>query len=199
MVRLALLRHGATDWTARRLLQGRSDPPLSPAGRAQVQGWRLPPAFASFQPFTSPLRRCHETACLLLGEAAADRLTIEPRLVEMSFGAWEGRSLARIRHHDPAGVAALEARGLDFRAPGGESPREVQERLSPWLLELAEAGRDTLAVTHKGVIRAVYALAYHWDMIAPAPVRTRDGVLELLTLEPRGALRLSPAGQIPLA
>jgi probable phosphoglycerate mutase len=49
-----------------------------------------------------------------------------------------------------------EAAGLDFRPPGGESPRDVQERLKPYLASLAG---PTIAVTHKGVLRALYALA----------------------------------------
>ena len=46
-----------------------------------------------------------------------------------------------------------EAAGLDFRPAGGESPRDVQDRLLPWLAGLRG---PTVAVTHKGVIRALY-------------------------------------------
>ena len=65
--------------------------------------------------------------------------------------------------------AMREALGLDFRPPSGESPRDVQERLRPWLLRLADAGRPTIAVTHKGVVRALYAQARDWPMIGKAP------------------------------
>src|SRR3546814_15044213 len=61
-------------------------------------------------------------------------------------------------------MAANEARGLDFRPPGGESPRDVQDRLRPLLAELAAAGADVVAVSHKGVLRALYALASGWDL-----------------------------------
>src|SRR3546814_16815565 len=61
-------------------------------------------------------------------------------------------------------MAANEARGLDFRPPGGESPRDVQDRLRPLLAELADAGEDVVAVSHKGVLRALYALASGWDL-----------------------------------
>ena len=54
-----------------------------------------------------------------------------------------------------------EDRGLDFRPDGGESPREVQARLEPWLEELLD---PTIAVCHKGVLHALYALALGWDM-----------------------------------
>ena len=59
-----------------------------------------------------------------------------------------------------------EARGLDFRPPGGESPRDVQARLRPFLESLRD---PTIAVTHKGVLRALYALATGWTMERKAP------------------------------
>src|SRR3546814_16034964 len=80
-------------------------------------------------------------------------------LVETDWGAWEGRTLAELRADLGAGMAANEARGLDFRPPGGESPRDVQDRLRPLLAELADAGEDVVAVSPKGVLRALYALA----------------------------------------
>src|SRR3546814_14767208 len=88
----------------------------------------------------------------------------ESRLVETDWGAWEGRTLAELRADLGAGMAANEARGLDFRPPGGESPRDVQDRLRPLLAELADAGEDVVAVTHTGVLRALYALASGWAM-----------------------------------
>jgi probable phosphoglycerate mutase len=106
---------------------------------------------------TSPLARCVETAALL-GAPLAER---EPRLAEMRWGAWEGRRLADVRSELGAEMAENEARGWDFRPAGGESPREVLERVRTWLAELTV---PTLAITHRGVIRAVYADAVGWDL-----------------------------------
>jgi probable phosphoglycerate mutase len=189
MSRLALLRHAATAWNAERRLQGRTDLPLSPAGRTAAAAWQLPPALLApgVRWLTSPLARARETAALLqASHAGAPEPAIEPRLIEMSFGAWEGRRLAELRAEDPAGVAAREQAGLDFAAPDGESPRQVQARLAPLLAELAAAGRDALAVTHKGVIRALYATATGWPMLGRAPHRLDLGCLQLLRLAPDG-------------
>ena len=68
-------------------------------------------------------------------------------------------------------MAANEALGLDFRPAGGESPREVQARLAPLLVEVAARPGPVVAVTHKGVIRALLALATGWDMRGPPPLR----------------------------
>jgi broad specificity phosphatase PhoE len=183
MIRLALLRHGATAWNAAGRLQGRSDVKLSPSGRDDVAGWRLPDLALACAWQTSPLARCRETAALLrAGHPGLPPVTVEPRLVEMDFGDWEGQSLAALRASDPQGTAAREACGLDFAAPGGESPRAVQARLAPWLGERLLAGRDVLAVTHKGVIRALYAQATGWPMLGRMPTRLDLAALQLFAL-----------------
>ena len=186
MIRLALLRHGATAWNAAGLLQGRRDVALSPDGRADVAGWRLPDGVASWSWQTSPLARCRETVALLRATHPGPPAAIEARLIEMDFGSWEGRSLAAVRAADPDGTAAREARGLDFAAPGGESPRDVLARLAPWLGAVAAAGRDVLAITHKGVIRALYAQASRWPMLGRMPTRLDLAALQLFALSDRG-------------
>lgn len=182
MSRLLLIRHGATAWNEAGRIQGRSDPPLSPAGRAAVAAWRLPAqvyeAAGKARWLSSPLARARETAEILHGAPVPE----EPRLIETDWGAWEGRTLAALRAELGPAMAENEARGLDFRPPGGESPREVQQRVAPLLAELATARGTTFAVTHKGVIRAVYALASGWDMRAKAPVKLCDGCAQSFTL-----------------
>ena len=185
MTDLILIRHGATAWNADGRIQGHSDQPLSDAGRAQVRAWHLPPETeaGAWRSLTSPLSRARETAALLTLGAEAD-----DALIEMSWGAWEGRRLAELRAENGAAMAASEARGLDFRPPGGESPRDVQTRLRPLLARLAGDGRPVVAVTHKGVIRALTALASGWDMTGEAPERLRDGCAHRFRLDAAGAV-----------
>ena len=148
-------------------MQGRHDEPLSPAGRALVQGWRLPAETAAWRCITSPLARARETAALLGFPAAVS----DPRLIEMDWGAWEGQSLAALRAADPAAMAQQEAKGLDLLPPGGESPRHVQARLRPWLQEMGAQNSSAVVVCHKGVLRALFCLASGWDMRGKAPQR----------------------------
>lgn len=187
MARLAILRHGPTAWTAERRLQGQSDLPLSPAGRNTVAGWRLPREVDGFAWVTSPLRRARETA-VLLGHGDA---RVDPRLTEMSFGAWEGRRLAEIAAEMGPAMTELEDRGLDFRAPGGESPREVQQRLVPFLRESGRGGIDRLAVAHKAVIRALYSLATGWPMLGKPPQRLTEFALHIFAVAADGSVSLS--------
>ena len=191
MTRLALLRHGVTAWNAERRIQGLTDLPLSEAGREQVACWRLPPAWVGARWVTSPLARCRETAEILArSHGRHGAVPIEPRLVEMSHGDWEGRSLAELRATFGAAMIANEARGLDYRAPNGESPRETQARLLPWLIEIAAAGEPVLAISPKGIIRALYAGAAGWDMTGKPRERLRDGGLQGFTVARDGSLAI---------
>jgi probable phosphoglycerate mutase len=177
MTLVALIRHMPTAWNDAGRLQGRVDTPLAAAA-----DWRLPPELAGFCVLTSPLRRAVETA----GHLGFSAPAVEPRLGEMDWGAWEGQTLAELRCHHGAAMAALEARGLDFRPPGGESPRDVQTRVAALLAEIAASRRPVVAITHKGVIRAVLALATAWDMRGKPPARLSWSAAHLFRLDPAG-------------
>lgn len=178
MSRLLALRHAATAWNEVGRYQGRSDQPLSAAGRAAAAAWHLP-AFARDWPVAaSPLARARETAAAM-GLAA----TPEPALIEMDWGRWEGRTLEEIAVEEGVGLAANEARGLDFQPPGGESPRQVMARLRPWLAGLAG---DQVAVAHKGVLRALLALATGWNFLGKPPVKLAAGRALLFSLDTAG-------------
>ena len=97
---LLLIRHGPTVWNQDRRLQGRADIPLSPEGSQAVAAWRIPHRFRHLPVRCSPLRRAVATAAIL-GLSPA----LEPALVELDWGSWEGRSLAELRLGDPQEVA----------------------------------------------------------------------------------------------
>ncbi len=179
---LILIRHGPTEWGPGRRLQGRADIPLSAPGREAVRHWRLPAEVDTYTWLSSPLVRATETARLLGGSPAVD-----DRLIEADWGEWEGRTLDDLRREMPDELAANEAHGIDFRPPGGESPRQVQDRVMSLLAELAARGTPTVAITHKGVIRAVYALAVGWHMTSKPPDRLQDEAMHRFLLAPDGA------------
>ena len=164
-VALLLIRHGPTLWNVEHRLQGRTDKELSVAGRAQVGRWQVPVEFRDFHWVCSSMLRTCQTAQLL----GASETRLEPRIQEMKWGEWEGHTVAELRAGLGPEVQANEDRGLDFQPPGGESPRHVKVRLKSWLHELAAHGQPTAAVIHKGVIRALLALATSWNMLGKAP------------------------------
>ncbi len=183
MTMLAVVRHGPTEWNAAKKLQGMSDIPLSAEGRALVSTWRLPEEFRAWRCLASPLSRAQETARLL----GASEIVTEPLLREMSFGRWEGFTIKELAAGDAAGeFQAMADKGLDMLPPDGESPRMVIERLKVLLARLAAEGQPTVAVCHKGIIRALLALATDWPMLGRQPVKLDWSSLHCFRLERDG-------------
>ena len=60
-------------------------------------------------------------------------------------------------------------------------------RVAPLLAEIARAGRPTIAVTHRGVIRAIYARAIGWAMSGEAPQELDLYAVHVFRLAPGGA------------
>jgi probable phosphoglycerate mutase len=185
-LKLALLRHGATDWNAAGRVQGHTDIPLSEAGLAQMQALRLP--FMPARAFASPLLRARQTAQAL---GLAD-LALDARLMEQNWGRWEGHTRDEIITRDGADcyIRAGADRGGAFRPPGGESTQDVLDRVAAFFKDMASgalAGGDAVAVAHLGVLRAAYTLATGWDMKAPMPADLDVSKILLLRLSADGA------------
>jgi probable phosphoglycerate mutase len=164
----AILRHAATAWNEERRLQGLTDTPLSPTGEALASTWRLPPPADRWRRMCSPLRRARQTAELVLPATA---VAVDSRLREMSFGSWEGRTIADLRAEGGESFAAAERLGLDFQPPGGESPRMAMGRIAGWASEIGAQGEPVVAISHKATIRALLALATGWDMTGRPPLK----------------------------
>lgn len=183
MTLFALIRHAPTEWNESGRVQSRTDVPLSAAGRAAAREWRVPDLLRGFDWISSPLSRAIETAHILTGTPPA---RTDPRLVEMDWGAWEGMDLHQLRAEIGNPSAAWREGGLDFLAPRGESQRDVQARLLALFREIAEAERPTIAVCHRGVVRATYSLAIDWDQTTPWPDKLDDECAHLFRLSADG-------------
>jgi len=162
MIHVYFIRHGQTQWNADKRLQGRTDIPLNGAGRLQISAYHLSSELSSLLWFHSPLLRTQQTAALLGVDSRP-----EAALIEMNWGAWEGKTLTQLSLEEPIEFAKQEALGLDLRPAGGESPRFVAERVSDWIemFDIGSAAPHIGCVSHKGVIRAIYARATNWNML----------------------------------
>jgi len=184
-VPLVAIRHAPTEWNAAKRLQGRTDIALSAAGIAAAKAWRADAGWAGYRVIASPLKRAQETAQLLF---PGRKIALEPRLMEMDFGSWEGQSLADLRETPGAAAKERESLGLDFSAPGGETPRQVQARLQPLLDEIAAAGLPTVIVTHKAVLRALMSLATGWAFLGKPPAKIKADTAHLFRLDAEGKI-----------
>ncbi len=165
MTAVVLIRHAPTSWNVEGRIQGQTDVGLSAAGRAEAGRWRLPARFREYAWTASPLARARETARLL----GLQLIGVEPRLAEMHWGEWEGRTWAELHAARDPRLEKYRAEGLDFRPPRGESRRALLERLRAWLQEVSLQARPVGAITHRGVILAALALATGWDMRSEPP------------------------------
>ena len=87
---LYIMRHGRTEWNELHKLQGRTDIPLNEIGRSMARDAHYEYADVHFDLcFSSPLKRAKETAEIVLKDRNVPIKTDE-RLVEMSFGDYEG-------------------------------------------------------------------------------------------------------------
>jgi len=180
------VRHGETDWNAEARLQGQADTDLNETGRAQASanGRALAELIGTAAPFdfvASPMRRTRETMELMRAAMGLDPAgyRTDPSLVEVNFGDWQGHTFAELETVDPGCFARRESDKWGFVPPGegAESYAGLAARVRPWL---DGVGRDTVCVTHGGVIRAVFALTGtlkpHEAAILPVP---QDRLLRL--------------------
>ncbi|AWB23141.1 histidine phosphatase family protein [Methylobacterium currus] len=159
---LYFVRHGETDWNAEGRLQGQRDTPLNRkgVGQAAEAGERLARLLGDgvgALPFiASPMERTRHTMEGLRAALGLDPsgYTIDPRLREIGFGAWEGLTWKDVRRTDPARSQARDRDRWGFCPPGegAESYAMVAERVRPLLDAL---DRPTIIVAHGGVARAV--------------------------------------------
>src|SRR5262249_36100488 len=127
---LYFVRHGQTDWNAEGRYQGSRDIPLNDIGRAQARlnGEllrmlldRSQRAATDFTWYVSPLSRTRETMDLIrgkIGEPIPD-ITIDPRLVEVSFGDYEGFLHTELAAGAMAIAGERDASFWYFRPPNG--------------------------------------------------------------------------------
>jgi probable phosphoglycerate mutase len=159
------VRHGQTDWNVEQRLQGGQDIPINATGRHQSihcaevlrelfrRGGR---SAAELDYVSSPLRRARETMELIRAalDLPPDRYAIDTRLVEVSFGEWEGLTLKEVQCKDAAALAERERDKWAFKPPGGESYAEMSVRVGAWYRNVTH---DTVVSAHGGVARALIA------------------------------------------
>lgn len=156
-VRLILVRHGESVLGRARRYAGHRDTPLTAEGRLHIS--RLRSQFRRLRPeliFSSDLRRCRQTARILSPDG---EIRTSPRLRELDFGAWDGRTADSCRRRDPDRFDRWMRDPWSVRPPRGESLSRLWRRVRTFVASLARSHpRRTLAIiTHGGPIRALLA------------------------------------------
>jgi len=154
--RIALLRHGTTEWSAVGKHTGRTDIPLTADGEKQAQqaADRLTDFDFSLV-LCSPLVRARATAEL----AGLRGVQIDPNLQEWDYGGYEGLTTAQIRERQPGwllwrdGVAPGPDGSGESATAVGDRADEVIARIDPVL----QNGDDVAIVSHGHFLRVLAA------------------------------------------
>jgi len=147
------------------LIEGRGDPELSDLGRLQAEAvcTRLNDLQLGIEAiYTTPLTRTSQSAAVLT-KATGLIPIVEPGLVEIHMGEWEGgRYRKHLADRDPMALAIVREERWDV-IPGAESNAELESRTRAAIVRIAAAHPDaTVAVfTHAVVISSVLAAAAH--------------------------------------
>lgn len=148
---LWLIRHAQTEWSATLRHTGRTDVPLSPAGRLDAQ--RLRPRVEALSLSTilcSPLSRARETASL----AGLHDTTLCDDLVELDYGAYEGLTTAEIQRTRPGWTVWTSD------CPGGETLEAAGDRVDKVIAtarSYGDAGAAVGIVAHGHILRILAA------------------------------------------
>ena len=153
-MRIVLARHGETEWSASGQHTSTTDIELTGRGRAAARALGRRIGGRDFAlVLASPRVRALETARL-----AGFEPEIEPDLVEIDYGDYEGRTTPEIREERPGWKLWNDG------SPGGETLAAAGERADRVIERALAAEGDTVLFGHGHILRI---LAARWLELAP--------------------------------
>jgi broad specificity phosphatase PhoE len=186
MGELILIRHGETEWSRSGKHTGRTDVPLTQAGRAAAA--ELRPALAARHitaAFVSPAGRARQTAEL----AGLTTVKVDDDLWEWDYGGYEGLTTAHIRKERPSWYLWRDGVIPGDAGHPGETVEHVGARADAVLSRVRPLLRhgDVALVGHGHMLRVLTA---RWLGLAPAAGRLFR--LDTGTFSPLGAEHSEP-------
>lgn len=168
---LYIIRHGKTDWNAEMRIQGRTDVPLNEEGRRSALEAGEKAKDCHFDVcYVSPLSRARETAELFLkgmGKEKEIPMIMDDRLVEMSFGCYEGVDGTMKLPESPIASLFLDPEHY-VPGEGGETFEELMARTGNFLEEVIypqlKEGKDILIVGHGAMNSSIVCQVNHAEL-----------------------------------
>lgn len=196
--RLILVRHGVTDFTQTHRMDGRggSDPSLNATGLAQARAAagavarlveRSEPGPVSV--VSSSLQRARQT-----GQVIAEALGVEREedrdWDEQAFGDWDGRSMGELVGEHAEDLRALRD-DADYTRPGGESRRQVDERVAQALSRAVARGGTVVVASHRIALMSVLARLLGMDHQRAWSLATAPASLTAVEIWPDGVAQVA--------
>lgn len=193
---LAVARHAESEWNLLGKWTGLTDVGLTDKGKSDarkqgelLQGMKFDAAY------TSALRRTHETLDHMLAgmeQGGEFPHVAAAELNERDYGELTGKNKWEVQAEIGDEAFAGIRRGWDYPVPGGETLKDVYDRVLPFfeqeLLPRLQSGKNILLVAHGNSIRA---LMKHLDHIAEdrmAEVEMPFGQVLVYTFDAKHAL-----------
>jgi probable phosphoglycerate mutase len=156
-----MIRHGQTDWNAKKRLQGQTEIPMNDLGKSQVLGnakklCALSENPGDFDFVSSPICRARETMMIIretLG-LPRDEYRVDDRLKELNYGEFSGHTWDELRQTRPAEALQRYDSSWTYVIPKGECYAMLSKRVLNWFHEIE---RDTIVAAHAGVSRVLQA------------------------------------------
>lgn len=155
-MRLVLVRHAETEWSVTGRHTGRTDIPISSAGRGQLLQMRelfghlVSQDLERVDVVSSPLSRAFDTATAVTNDKY--EIKVSANLLEMDYGDYEGLTPGEIRAKNPSWDIWADG------CPHGESVSDVGRRVDSFLYSLSDDS-TTVAFAHGHVLRILAARA----------------------------------------
>lgn len=167
MGKIALVRHGQTDWNRVNRIQGWRDIPLNSEGEKQaVQTAEQLSKLKIDAVYSSPLRRALQTAEKIAEKHGLNVMTVE-EFKELRQGIWEGLLAAEARERFPSAYENWLRNPLNCPPPEGESVEDVRRRVIgaySAILDKHSGDQTICIVSHKVVIAIIKCVHENIDL-----------------------------------
>ncbi len=189
ITRFCLVRHGETDWNAKRRLQGHTDIDLNARGLAQAEQMaraikRINLAFDVL--YTSDLQRAAKTAKAIEQLFSTSAIT-NVGLRERHLGALQGLTTDEAPQLEPDLWRSHLSRNVTEELRGGESIQQFADRISAALEKIREQylGKTALLVSHGGSLDMMYRIASNQPLDAAKAVAVPNASLNWISHDGR--------------
>ena len=156
MLELLLIRHGQTDYNAKRKVMGRLPIPLNVAGHEQAEklAERLD-GEGLHAILTSPVLRARQTSEVIAAKQNGVAVEDAEALAELDYGDWVDMDIDEVTADNPEAWATYRSRPHEMRFPGGESLADASARIGSFLNEVSDRFDDGMValVSHADVIK----------------------------------------------
>ncbi len=173
---LYVVAHTESFYNRRRIFTGWMDSKLTPLGHRNAEMLAKKLKEKKFDvAFVSTQTRAKQTMRHILKYHKGVRVVVDKRLRERRYGRLEGKSKEKFAREHPD-LWPVYHRSYDVPPPGGESLKQVEARVLPFLREaialMKKERTNALIVAHGNSLRP---MRRHFDKLTPAQMMALEG------------------------